>query len=829
MPAPSQGQTGGYHAWITRHPVQVLVLAALVTLVAGYLAWHLKLRTAFSELLPSKDPGVIALTNTSKRIGDMSLLLVGIHSPDKAANERYAEMVTEKLRALPGHVVSLATYNVRDVKDFFEKNKWLYVAEDDLESIRDRLRTEINKRKNPLFVSLGDDEPIDSMQKRIGKRNAMDDRFPGGLFSSVSGDYIWVAALPPGGLFVEHAGESLYSAAQKIIAENPPESFHPQMRAQVSGPVATAIASREAIENDIKTVTAVCLLLVALSIGLYFRKIRAIFLTGIPAVIGAVVAFAVADLAFGYLTSSTAFLGSIILGNGINYAIVLMSRYEEQRARGDNPSLALREALHGCWRGTLVAAISASAAYASLMVTSFRGFYQFGVMGAVGALACWLATFTVLPAILIQLDIRSGAGARMGSQVRAPLNLGPLARFVQRWSTPLVLVLTVGSIASAFGLRHFLQDPFEYDFRKLNAKLNSTEESQAFYHSIDKLFGRWPSPTIILGDSIDEVEPIRATIRKQDAAEPGADVIGQITTVYDLLPGPPDLQKRKLALIGQIRKLAHDPALEVLDDKEREQISKVDPPPGSARAGPDGSAPDRAPAVHRGRRHHRTRGAGLSRRDRPVGVERARSAANRVGAAVPAPAERQGARDVGLGGRVRVDDPIDPQGRPDRDRGVVHRGAHHRGVHDPAGARRADGADDAGAGRALDGRRRRLGARARDVPELHRAADHLRHRRRIRAQRAHALPRGPQHRARRALDGRGGRALLVDHDRRLRLAAGGAQPGAERLRLDGDPGRGLVPDGGDRRAAGGAALVAQARREWRRSKIGDRVAARPRG
>ena len=120
-------------------------------------------------------------------------------------------------------------------------------------------------------------------------------------------------------------------------------------------------------------------------------------------------AFAVADLAFGYLTSSTAFLGSIILGNGINYAIVLMSRYEEQRAHGDDPTTALREALHGCWRGTLVAAISASAAYASLMVTSFRGFYQFGVMGAVGAIACWLATFTVLPAMLVLLDITRGS------------------------------------------------------------------------------------------------------------------------------------------------------------------------------------------------------------------------------------------------------------------------------------------------------------------------------------------------------------------------------------------------------------------------------------
>ena len=61
-------------------------------------------------------------------------------------------------------------------------------------------------------------------------------------------------------------------------------------------------------------------------------------------------AFAVAELAFGYLNSSTAFLGSIIIGNGINYAIVLMSRYEEHRARGEDPNEALRNALGGTWR-----------------------------------------------------------------------------------------------------------------------------------------------------------------------------------------------------------------------------------------------------------------------------------------------------------------------------------------------------------------------------------------------------------------------------------------------------------------------------------------------
>src|SRR6476620_2050655 len=166
MVPPSHSRISRYHGWLSRNPVGVMVGAALVFVVAGAIAYHLKLKTAFVELLPSDDPGVVALNRTSKRLGDLSLLLIGIRSPDHEANLRYAEALTQKLHKLPPTVVDLATYHVRDVRAFFESNKWLYVSEDDLESIRDRLRTEITKKKNPLFISLGEDEPIDSMRQR---------------------------------------------------------------------------------------------------------------------------------------------------------------------------------------------------------------------------------------------------------------------------------------------------------------------------------------------------------------------------------------------------------------------------------------------------------------------------------------------------------------------------------------------------------------------------------------------------------------------------------------------------------------------------------------
>ena len=89
------------------------------------------------------------------------------------------------------------------------------------------------------------------------------------------------------------------------------------------------------------------------------------------------------------------------------------------------------------------------------------------------------------------------------------------------------------TLVCGFGLLHFVDAPFEYDFRKLNAKLDSTQDDKAFNRSMESLFGRWPSPTIILADSRVETESIRQAIRKQDKATGDKQVIGSIVTVYD--------------------------------------------------------------------------------------------------------------------------------------------------------------------------------------------------------------------------------------------------------------------------------------------------------
>ena len=87
---------------------------------------------------------------------------------------------------------------------------------------------------------------------------------------------VWVVALPPGGLLVENAGETLLEATQRFVAERDPRGFHPAMEVEIAGPLVTSIRTQEALQRDLTLVATVCGILIPLSIGLFFRRLRAV-------------------------------------------------------------------------------------------------------------------------------------------------------------------------------------------------------------------------------------------------------------------------------------------------------------------------------------------------------------------------------------------------------------------------------------------------------------------------------------------------------------------------------------------------------------------------
>ena len=83
---------------------------------------------------------------------------------------------------------------------------------------------------------------------------------------------------------------------------------------------------------------------------------------------------------------------------------------------------------------------------------------------------------------------------------------------------------------------------------------------------------------MILADRAADMEGLRAAIRKADAELPAPGVIGDIFSVWDLLPGRPEVQREKLPILADIRKAIDDPALELAEEKERERLARLRPP-----------------------------------------------------------------------------------------------------------------------------------------------------------------------------------------------------------------------------------------------------------
>ena len=576
--------------YLFKHDVRVLLGALAVAVLTAGLASRLELRTNLAELLPSRDPAVEELKRSGARIGGTQVLQVAVESADREANLAFAGEVTARLKKLPPELVRMAAYDVRDERAFFAAHKWLYADLGLLEEARDALKARIDRAKNPLLVDLLDaGDSLEDVGKKLKERAGKLDRFSSGFFEGDGGKIVAIVIRPPGGLFAERAGEPLRDATLKIIAELDPKTFACRfhkgstcepIRVGLTGDVMAQLDERAALENDLVWATGICVLLVGLAVVLFYGRLRAVPFVALPALIGVAVAFGSAELFFGYLNSSTAFMGSIVVGNGINFAIIQYARYEEERRRGVAPGDAAKIALHATLRPTAVAALGAAAAYASLCVTRFRGFSQFGIIGGVGMVAAWGATVIVLPALWARFD-REGSSQRRRFPWPERLNFADLvSRTATRIPRTLLVVSSLATVVALVPLARYLGDPFEYDFTKLRNSKSLTTGAAAIAPRVDHIFGRTLTPAAIVADRRDQTEQIRKKILERDKALGGKPVIGEVRTLEDFLPGSLPVQQKKLAVLSELRELIDDPALKLLEPDERARLSELRPPEG---------------------------------------------------------------------------------------------------------------------------------------------------------------------------------------------------------------------------------------------------------
>jgi len=587
--------------------------AALVMLAAcwGY-ARKLEVRSDVMELLPRDSPGFKAFEHRLSRIGGRATITVLAESPDRASNERFIDALDAQLRSVIDErarcaatcttrcvevcgpdAIAFVESGTREVRAFFQENKWLYADLKDLEEADNTLDHQI-AIKSGLVEDLESGEEaqealgMDKFRERFKARANEKDDFPTGYFASPDGKQIALWIVSNGAGMGGSDDEKLYARVQKLVEALKPSSFHPEMKVGFGGDIPNAKAEKDSLITEAVTATTIAGLLILFGIVWFYGSLWSIPLVFFPPLFGIGCAYAFATAKYGFVNSSGAFLGAIILGNGINYPIVLYSRYKEFRARGMTPDVARKEAVWNAFRAELVGSTVASIAYGSLTVTRFRGFSQFGVIGFFGMLLVWISMIPCLPALLVLLEKLQAKLPRLLREKEATVDedgaRGPVSRIVgdatERRPTLFVALAAVLTLVALWKLPGFLRDPWEYDFDKLGSK--GARQSGAF--QISAKAGKILAGTknlegaLVLADKPEQVPLVKERILANDAADPKGSLIDAVTTIADYLPGTPEQQRAKLEVLDRIRDRITPGVLARLREDEANKLREMIPP-----------------------------------------------------------------------------------------------------------------------------------------------------------------------------------------------------------------------------------------------------------
>lgn len=605
-----------------------VILATLVVIALSALAMsRLEMRGDFLDLLPARSEGAQLYRAAIRRMGGGSAtLFVVVRSPDADANKRLVDALEPSLRALPPQLVRAVEHGPEETQRFYRERRWLFAGVGDLEEAECEL-ARARYRSVPGFVALDDEPcadlrsdraarppaaptqtqpaqpgaarsalPFERFRAQIAERTQDADRYPTGYFRTADGGVYLLVLRVNGAGFGDRSGDVLVARVNALVAAARPTRFHPRMEVGLGGDIPNAIAERDSVVKEAVVSFGLASVLILGGIMLFFRSAWSLGHLGLAMFTGVGLAYAIAWLAFGYLTLSTVSLGSIVAGNGINYAVVYLARYRERRGEGDSVEDALADASVTVRGGTWLSALAAAGAYGSLMLTDFQGFSQFGLIGAAGMLFCWCATMVVVPASITLVERLRGSRREGSVEAHSSPIVGALGDFTERHPA-IVLALGIALLAvAASKVPAYLRDPWEYNFAKLQSSGNKTTGADSWSTVADTVFrANTPAPApaagpvgedalqgpgysdLLLADRIEDALPLAEAVVARDRERSGGRFVHHVETVWDVLGGPAPVVARKLALLGEIR--AHlDAMMPNLSAEEQAEARAWRPP-----------------------------------------------------------------------------------------------------------------------------------------------------------------------------------------------------------------------------------------------------------
>jgi predicted RND superfamily exporter protein len=271
------------------------------------------------------------------------------------------------------------------------------------------------------------------------------------------------------------------------------------------GPLDVLVTGRSAyvaeislsMRHDVVATLASSVLLVGIIFFVGFRRWLPLLGMGFSLLLSCLVALAVGLLAFGRLHMVAVGFCAILVGLGVDFAILIFGRYQQARIDSEEHQQAIATSVAKLGRAVFFGALTTAVGFLALILSGSMGFSQLGVLIAIGIFFAGLSMCTIL-----FLFVRPWQAAP-----RHDWLFEAVKKYV-RWTvgrpTPMIIIAGgIFLILTAVGFSPIPPLRFDASARSLEPK--NSRAGRALHAIMEKMPTRW--------------EPVLAIVRAPNAQE----------------------------------------------------------------------------------------------------------------------------------------------------------------------------------------------------------------------------------------------------------------------------------------------------------------------
>ncbi len=533
------------YGWPARTAILVLLLGAL----AGFGVRELQFSADLARLLPNSFESVQDLDSLKERFGGIGYVVVAAWNTDPQTLRRFADDMAPALEAI--HDIRYVEYK-RPIK-FLEERALYYLDAETLEEMYQRLRERWKWEKrssNPMYINLEDDAPAPEVDFS-DLLSAEDEEAGTAWFRTQTGEYylseerkmVALLAKPSSMSSDLRYARQVVDKVQALVDGVDRSAYDSGMQLGITGRYKKMLDREDRLRADLGLASLVAMGLMLLYLLVHFRSFVSVLLVVTPLAVGLWWTFGLAGVMFESLNILTGFLGAILLGLGIDHGIHLLERYGSERVAGRDVPEALRITYKSTGLGVAAAAMTTVVAFATLAISEFRAFREFGIMAATGMWLIVVAYGLCLPP-LVRLVERHGW--RSSKETAEAGGRSLFAAALPRWAP---LLFWGGGLLSLLLVSRLPDTRFNYDFASLEG---SELPSFVLDSDVNALLGYSQTPVVVLADSDMEARAVATLMRARREGLGNSSTVDFVATFEDLIPTNQAAKKERLKRIDKL-------------------------------------------------------------------------------------------------------------------------------------------------------------------------------------------------------------------------------------------------------------------------------------